>query len=58
MNLGLGVLGWAPSVFWGATMNELNRAWEGYAMAHGIDITNTGITEGDLNILMARFPDG
>ena len=36
MELGLGVLGWPPEVFWRATLPELMRALDGWRLARGL----------------------
>lgn len=37
MQVGMGVLGWPPSEFWGATMFDLCAAVEGYLEKNGAE---------------------
>ncbi|WP_153041375.1 phage tail assembly chaperone [Pseudovibrio sp. Ad5] len=41
------VLGWAPDVFWKASIRELFAAIEGYNKAHGLGDDDNAITEDD-----------
>lgn len=34
----MGCLGWSPDDFWGATLKEIELAYEGYANNNGIDL--------------------
>ncbi|RUP11111.1 phage tail assembly chaperone [Hyphomicrobium sp.] len=54
MELGLGVLGMVPAVFWSLTPRELQAALAGkFGDAGG----NRELTRLDLDALMQRFPD-
>lgn len=35
MQIGLGILGWSPDIFWKSTYRELMRACEGLAIKNG-----------------------
>ena len=54
MELGLGVLGMMPAVFWSLTPRELQAALAGKVGGKG---EATPLTRRDLDTLMQRFPD-
>lgn len=56
MRLGLGALRLPPEVFWEMTPREFSRALEGAGLASSGAMA--GMRRGDLEALMARFPDG
>ena len=58
MQLGLGVLGWSPKEFWGATITELYSGIEGWQECNGIEQAPKAPTIDELRNLMERFPDG
>lgn len=55
MAIGLGVLGFAPLVFWALTPKELDAALRG---RFGDARAFTALTRGELGSLMQQFPDG
>lgn len=54
MAAGLGALGLAPATFWAMTPRELDAALRG---RFGRQVSQGAPTRGDLEALMARFPD-
>jgi uncharacterized phage protein (TIGR02216 family) len=50
MQLGLGQLRLAPKDFWSMTLRELNAAL-------GLTASTQGMTRGDLQSLLERYPD-
>lgn len=57
MEIGLGIIGWTPQVFWKATHHELNRALDGWQEANGVQ-QEEHMTREKLEEMMERFPDG
>ena len=55
MRVGLGLLRLPPDVFWGMTPRELGRALEGAGL---VPAGGPALRRGDLDDLIARFPDG
>lgn len=54
---GLGILGWAPNQFWGATPREFNLSMKGWMEKNGNTETDSSITKEHVNELAARYPD-
>jgi uncharacterized phage protein (TIGR02216 family) len=54
MEIGLGVLGLAPLVFWSLTPRELQAALRGKS---GLSGARAAPSRNDLNALMCRYPD-
>lgn len=52
MRLALGVVGWTPAAFWGATPRELAAAIEGR-----LGRTGGAVARQTLDRLMAAYPD-
>jgi uncharacterized phage protein (TIGR02216 family) len=54
MEIGLGVLGFAPLAFWSLTPRELQAALRG---RFGVSGENSSLSRKDLDALMRRYPD-
>jgi uncharacterized phage protein (TIGR02216 family) len=54
MAIGLGVIGFAPEVFWRLTPKEFEAALRG---RFGPEAGVAPLTHADLDMLMQRFPD-
>lgn len=57
MQVGMGVLGWPPKVFWRATIRELYSGLEGWQKANGVEKPTTAPTTDELREMMEKFPD-
>lgn len=58
MQLGLGVLGWSPDVFWKSTYRELARACQGRAILNGGGEAGGGVepmSRARMNELVERY---
>ncbi len=53
----LGILGWAPDMFWGATSYEYTAAMRGYAAANGADLDGN-MTRDEFLALKAKDKQG
>ncbi|CAB4176587.1 Phage tail assembly chaperone protein, TAC6 [uncultured Caudovirales phage] len=49
MELGLGVLGWTPKVFWSSTPHEFTAALNGYSEKNGVP--SAGFTNEEIDDL-------
>lgn len=56
MELGLGVLGWTPEVFWGSTMHEFTAALNGWAEKNG-NKSSSGLTPEDIDELQEMLDE-
>lgn len=54
MATGLGVLGWTPDTFWGATPDELRAALDG---RFGRTARRATVARAEVDALRLRFPD-
>jgi uncharacterized phage protein (TIGR02216 family) len=55
--IGMGVLPWTPDVFWAATPEELEDAFEGLSEKSGWKKRVKGMSRKRLNELMSMYPD-
>lgn len=64
MELGLGMLGWDPDVFWNATLGEIEAAAHGLARMHGegedddTNVPQTPMLSGEFEALKEKLGDG
>ncbi len=59
MQIGLGIIGWNPDVFWKSTPFELYAAIEGWEEAQGNkkEDDDDAMTKEKMRELMRKFPD-
>ena len=58
MEVGLGHLSMRPEEFWSLTLPEFNAKITGFKEFHGIKKEEVAIEVGDIEDMMAQFPDG
>ncbi len=56
MEVGLGVLGWAPHAFWAATPRELWAAYDGWRRVRGFAAPVT-VLANEFEEMKRRFPN-
>jgi uncharacterized phage protein (TIGR02216 family) len=55
--VGMGIVGWTPDVFWASTPEELEDAFSGLSEKSGWKKRVKGMSRKRLNELMKEYPD-